>query len=60
LVTSCPLCKKTFSKSHKLPIFDISEIIHMAIKHKEEITEPKSLLKEENVLNLNSFGRKIY
>jgi len=60
LVTACPLCKKTFTKSHKLPIFDISEIIHMAIKHKEEITEPKSLLKEEYIINLDSIGRKAH
>lgn len=41
LVTSCPLCKKTFSTSQKLPIFDIAEIVYMAIKHKDQIKELK-------------------
>jgi len=32
LVTACPLCKKTFAKSNKLPVRDIAEIVSMAIK----------------------------
>ena len=32
LVTACPLCKKTFAKSRDLPVYDIAEIINMAIK----------------------------
>lgn len=32
LATSCPLCKKTFAKSNKLPVHDIAEIVYMAIK----------------------------
>lgn len=33
LVTACPLCKKNFSKSNKLPVYDIAEIIYMAINY---------------------------
>jgi len=32
LVTACPLCKKTFAKSNKLPVRDIAEIVSMAIQ----------------------------
>ncbi len=32
LITACPLCKKTFAKSNKLPVHDIAEIVYMAIK----------------------------
>jgi len=31
LITACPLCKKTFAKSNKLPVHDIAEIVCMAI-----------------------------
>lgn len=34
LATACPLCKKTFSKSRNLPVYDIAEIICMAISQK--------------------------
>jgi len=51
LATACPLCKKTFSKSNKLPVHDISEIIYMAIKQNAKATpdEPddKEILKLE-------------
>ncbi len=32
LATACPLCKKTFTKSNKLPVHDIAEIVYMAIR----------------------------
>lgn len=32
LATACPLCKKTFAKSHELPVHDIAEIVYMAIQ----------------------------
>lgn len=41
LVTSCPLCKKTFAKNKDLQIMDISEIVSMAIK-KIELSQLKS------------------
>ena len=51
LATACPLCKKTFAKSNKLPVHDIAEIIYMAILQKEiavpEETEDKEVLKME-------------
>ncbi len=34
LATACPLCKKTFAKSNKLPVHDIAEVIYMAIQQK--------------------------
>jgi len=34
LATACPLCKKTFAKSNKLPVHDIAEIVYMAIRQK--------------------------
>ncbi|MFY9150573.1 MAG: (Fe-S)-binding protein [Prolixibacteraceae bacterium] len=40
LATSCPLCKKTFAKSNKLPVHDIAEIVCMAIKEKQVYPEP--------------------
>jgi len=51
LATACPLCKKTFAKSNKLPVHDIAEIISMAIRQKEitapEVSEDKEVLKME-------------
>jgi Fe-S oxidoreductase len=35
LATACPLCKKTFAKSNKLPVHDIAEIVCMAIQTDE-------------------------
>ena len=45
LATACPLCKKTFTKSNKLPIHDIAEIVYMAIK-KDQII-PKTDFEKE-------------
>jgi len=42
LATSCPLCKKTFAKSNKIPVHDISEIVYMAIRERQEIREPEN------------------
>jgi Fe-S oxidoreductase len=39
LATACPLCKKTFAKSHKLPVHDIAEIVYMAIRQEAEIKQ---------------------
>jgi Fe-S oxidoreductase len=32
LITSCPLCKKTFVKSNKLKVLDIAEVVNNALK----------------------------
>ncbi|HZL10234.1 MAG TPA: (Fe-S)-binding protein [Prolixibacteraceae bacterium] len=37
LATACPLCKKTFAKSNKLPVHDIAEIVYMAIKENDKV-----------------------
>jgi Fe-S oxidoreductase len=31
LVTSCPLCKKTFGKFSDVPVYDIAEVVNMAM-----------------------------
>ncbi len=49
IVTSCPLCKKTFSRSNSLPIKDIAEIVVETIK-KEEKIEKIEQNTNENVL----------
>lgn len=51
LVTSCPLCKKTFSKSNKLQVYDISEIIYKAIDQKLNTAKNESVVKETTVTN---------
>jgi hypothetical protein len=59
LATSCPLCKKTFSKSHKIPVKDIAEIIldslykpEEAHAKKQEMLNEKKDLKENWVCQL--------
>ncbi|MDP2338543.1 MAG: (Fe-S)-binding protein [Bacteroidota bacterium] len=49
LATACPLCKKTFAKSNKLPVHDIAEIVYMAIQEKQNLqkTEYKKEMKME-------------
>ena len=50
LATSCPLCKKTFAKSNKLPVHDIAELVYMAIK--PDLTtgsEPKETRSDKKV-----------
>jgi len=49
LATACPLCKKTFAKSNKLPVHDIAEIVYMAIQEKQNLqkTEYKKEMKTE-------------
>lgn len=42
LATACPLCKKTFAKSNRLPVHDVSEIVYMAIKERMEAPEEKA------------------
>ena len=50
LATACPLCKKTFAKSNKLPIHDIAEIVYMAILQNDtsQLGKPKTK-KEEKI-----------
>ncbi|MFA5330208.1 MAG: (Fe-S)-binding protein [Prolixibacteraceae bacterium] len=42
LATSCPLCKKTFAQSQKIPVFDIAEIVCMGLE-KTQRNEPLKL-----------------
>lgn len=46
LVTSCPLCKKTFGNAGQIPVLDISELVASQMELPEEFAE-----KEEAVLN---------
>jgi len=42
LVTSCPLCKKTFSKGSNIHVYDIAEIVAVSVKAvKEKVTAVK-------------------
>lgn len=34
LITSCPLCKKTFQKVSDVPVYDLAEIVNIAVKTK--------------------------
>ncbi len=52
LATACPLCKKTFAKSNKLPIHDIAEIVYMAILQKDTSQPFKSKTKKEEKIKL--------
>jgi Fe-S oxidoreductase len=36
LVTSCPLCKKTFSKASNIQVYDIAEIVSASVKADKE------------------------
>ena len=47
LATACPLCKKTFAKSNKLPVHDIAEIVYMAIRQKATATPDETENKKE-------------
>lgn len=47
LATACPLCKKTFAKSNKLPIHDIAEIVYMAILQNKSAIHNKTTDKKE-------------
>lgn len=49
IVTSCPLCKKTFSRSNNLPIKDIAEIVVESL-NSEKKTKNEELTIKENVL----------
>ncbi len=49
LATACPLCKKTFAKSRKLPVHDIAEIVCMAINKKNATNSEADKKKEATV-----------
>jgi len=55
LVTACPLCKKTFGKSNKLPIFDIAEIVAKSIKsHVPDSMHDKQM--HQNITTFNQIS----
>ncbi len=39
LITSCPLCKKTFSRPHMIPVLDIAEIVADVLSEKLKIAD---------------------
>ncbi|MBA4410255.1 MAG: (Fe-S)-binding protein [Bacteroidota bacterium] len=47
LATACPLCKKTFAKSNKLPIHDIAEIVYMALRQNTSKTQDQPINKKK-------------
>ncbi len=55
LVTSCPLCKKTFSKGKEIPVYDLSEIVARALPGEvKTVTHnkvlPYQILKDEIII----------
>jgi Fe-S oxidoreductase len=52
LITACPLCKKTFAKSNKLPVHDIAEIVYMAISKNSASEEFKHTAKVRSLKSL--------
>lgn len=46
LVTSCPLCKKTFQKVSDIPVYDIAEVVNNSIV----ITQKTPLLKHNQIV----------
>jgi Fe-S oxidoreductase len=57
LATACPMCKKTFAKSNKLPVYDISEIVYKAISQKKAIAEKYHSIKNEYSINSNFYWK---
>lgn len=55
LITSCPLCKKTFQKVSDVPVYDIAEIVNNAVvKTKQADTRHyKHIILEEEASNRN-------
>lgn len=49
LATACPLCKKTFAKSNKLPVHDIAELVYMAIQSDENNAQMKIESRKEKI-----------
>ncbi|MDD5152244.1 MAG: hypothetical protein PHC28_17495, partial [Flavobacterium sp.] len=47
LATACPLCKKTFAKNRDLPVYDIAEIVYMAIKENNKSFSSKAEFQQE-------------
>jgi Fe-S oxidoreductase len=50
LVTSCPLCKKTFAKSNKINVVDIAEIINKSIEKQKVKQTVKQTIELEAVV----------
>jgi Fe-S oxidoreductase len=59
LVTSCPLCKKTFAKSNKVNTYDISEIIFMSLSQKKATVEKYYPIDADNSIFLDKTKDKI-
>jgi Fe-S oxidoreductase len=54
LVTSCPLCKKTFASATETKVADISELVAEAIVLPESKKKyPESLLKVKESVSIN-------
>lgn len=49
LVTSCPLCKKSFAKSNKIKVVDIAEIVNGAIEESIRLKADKILSSKAEV-----------
>jgi len=61
LVTSCPLCKKTFQKVTDIPVYDIAEIVNISVKTSRKKTtlnsnKRKDTKLEEEIINNSTFN----
>jgi Fe-S oxidoreductase len=60
LVTSCPLCKKTFQKVSDVPVYDIAEVVNMTLLNERVAgttykKKQKQKLQEEELTDQNSY-----
>ncbi len=53
LVTSCPLCKKTFAKGTEVIVRDVAEIVWEGVQRRQQKNEKKRLYEVENEALLN-------
>ena len=52
LVTSCPLCKKTFAALAEIPVMDISELVAESLKTRKANNKPSYKNKVEKLLKM--------
>jgi Fe-S oxidoreductase len=47
LITSCPLCKKTFQKVSDVPVYDLAEIVNISVKTKHKHADEQKFSRQE-------------
>jgi len=54
LVTACPLCKKTFAKGNKQPVYDIAEIVVNSLTNEIKLTDFASNIQKAEFCDKNN------